>query len=72
MVIAEELTPQIGEIIIALDALKKDRGMLITHLDLPIKGTVLERYEKVADESTAKQKLLEIEEEPSAESELIR
>jgi selenocysteine-specific translation elongation factor len=71
VVIAEELTPQIGEIIVALDALGKDRGMLITQLDLPIKGTVLEKYEKVADEATAKQKLLEMKEEPSAEDELL-
>ncbi|NYZ77424.1 hypothetical protein H0O02_03870 [Candidatus Micrarchaeota archaeon] len=71
VVIAEQLTPQIGEIIVALEALKKDRGMLVTSLNLPIKGTVLERYEKVTDENAAREKLLAINEEPSPEGELL-
>lgn len=71
VVLAEQLTPQLGEIIVALDALKKDRGMLITQLDLPIKGTVLEKYERVADENTAREKILALNEEPSSEDELL-
>lgn len=71
VVIAEQLTPQIGEIIVALDALKKDRGMIVTQLDLPIKGTVLEKYDKVADENAAKDKLLSISEDQSSEGELL-
>lgn len=70
IVIVDQLTPQVGEIIVALDMLKKDRGMLLTQLNLPIKGTVLEKYEKVADKDVAKQKLLEVPEE-NADGELL-
>ncbi|MEM4359437.1 MAG: EF-Tu/IF-2/RF-3 family GTPase [Candidatus Bilamarchaeaceae archaeon] len=71
VVLADQLTPQLGEIIVALDTLKKDRGMLVTQLNLPIKGTVLEKYDRIADETTAKQKLFGLQAEESGEGELL-
>ncbi len=58
VLIVESLTPKIGEIIIALNSLKIDKGILVTSAQLPFAGTVLDKYEKVADMNAAKEKLL--------------
>jgi len=62
VVIADQLTPQLGEIIVALDSLKKENGLLVTQLNLPVKGTVVEKYERIADINAAKEKIINLEE----------
>ena len=71
VVLADQVTPYIGEIIVALDALGKEDGLLVTGLELPVKGTVVEKYEQVPDMGAAKEKVLALSEEPSAEGELL-
>lgn len=71
VVLADQLNPYVGEIIVALDALGKERGLLVTSLELPVKGTVAEKYEKVEGMEAAKEKVLALSEEPSADGELL-
>ena len=56
--IVESLTPKVGEIIVALNSLKMDKGIIVTSAQLPFAGTVLDKYEKVADLAAAKEKVL--------------
>lgn len=58
--IVDQLTPHVGEIIVALDLLRKDKGVLVTSLNLPIGGTAIEKYEKTTDLNVAKAKVLEL------------
>lgn len=57
VLIVEGLTPKIGEIIVALDSVKVESGLIISNAPLPLKGTVLDKYEKAADMDAAKEKL---------------
>lgn len=67
VLIVDQLTPQIGEIIVALDMLKKEEGILISSVVLPISGTVLAKYERVTDVAIAKAKILELQTKTSEE-----
>lgn len=58
VLIVDALTPRIGEIIVALNAMKMDRGLVVSKVPLPLAGTSLEKFEKVADLETAKAKML--------------
>ncbi len=60
VLIIDQLTPHVGEIIVALDLLRKDKGVLVTSLNLPINGTVLAKYEKTTDVNVARAKILEL------------
>ena len=60
VLIVDQLTPHVGELIVALDLLRKDKGVLVTSLNLPIGGTALEKYEKTNDINVAKAKVLEL------------
>jgi selenocysteine-specific translation elongation factor len=61
VVLIDELTPKVGEMIVALDSLDKDQGMIVSSVQLPVSGTVLEKYEKVEDQGAAKEKVLSLE-----------
>jgi selenocysteine-specific translation elongation factor len=69
--VADALNQFVGEIIIALDALKKERGVIISQLQLPVKGTVLEGYQRFSTFEEAKDKILNAELEESGASELF-
>ncbi len=58
VLIVDALSPKIGEIIVALNALKMDKGVIISKVPLPLAGTSLEKFEKVADMEAAKAKIL--------------
>ena len=65
---AGQLTPHLGEIIVALDLLKKDKGFLLSDVELPIKGTVLENYHALSSSQEAKEKIYSLQPpEPSGE-----
>ncbi len=53
-----QLNQYVGELIVSLDLLQKDKGMIISSIALPLKGTVLEKYEKVETPEAAKEKIL--------------
>lgn len=57
LVLVDSLTPRMGEIIVALNSLKCDRGMVVSRSPLPLAGTTLEKFEKVPDADAAKAKL---------------
>jgi len=61
VLLVETLTPKIGELIVALNSLKMDKGVIVTCVNLPLSGTVLEKYEKVADMAAAKEKVLSLQ-----------
>jgi len=67
VLIVDQLTPHIGEIIVALDLLHKDKGILVSSLNLPMAGTVLEKYQKTNDINVAKAKVLELKAEQNEE-----
>ena len=67
VLIVDQLTPHVGEIIVALDLLRKDKGVLVTSLNLPIGGTALEKYHKTNDLNVAKAKVLELNAEQNDE-----
>jgi selenocysteine-specific translation elongation factor len=58
VLLVESLTPKIGELIVALDSLRIENGMIVSSAQLPIKGTVLEKYSVVPDTTAAKERLL--------------
>ena len=58
VLLADALTPKIGEIIVALNTLKIEKGIIVSAAQLPIAGTVLDKYEKAADMNAAKEKVL--------------
>ena len=60
VVLAESLTPALGEIIVALDALNKKDGCFITPLDVKplVKGTSLENWPVFSSLQEAREKIL--------------
>jgi selenocysteine-specific translation elongation factor len=70
VLLADELTPKIGEIIVALDALGIEKGLIVSDAQLPLAGTVLEKYEKAADMEAAKVKLLVMQQDTQGEGTL--
>jgi selenocysteine-specific translation elongation factor len=61
VLLADALTPKIGEIIVALNALRLDKGIVVSSAQLPLAGTVLDKYEKTTDMNVAKEKVLSLE-----------
>ncbi len=61
VLLADGLTPKIGEIVVALNALKLDKGIVVSSAPLPLAGTVLDKYEKVTDMNAAKEKVLSLQ-----------
>lgn len=70
VLLVENLTPQVGEVIVALDSLKKEKGVILSQVPLPIKGTVLEEYETLSSPEEAKEKILSLQ-NPESEGELF-
>ncbi len=60
VVIADGLTPALGELIVTLDSLRKEKGILISSVELPIAKTVLEKYIHLQDFQEAKEKILSL------------
>ncbi|MFH1784792.1 MAG: hypothetical protein ABH842_00015 [Candidatus Micrarchaeota archaeon] len=58
VLLVRELTPKVGELLVAVNSLKLDKGIIVSTASLPVGGTVLEKYDKVADQNAAKEKLL--------------
>lgn len=71
VVAVDALNQFVGEMIVALEAAKKDRGILISSVPLPVKGTVLEKYEKFPTFEDAREKILNADVEASGSSELF-
>lgn len=67
VLIVDQLTPHVGELIVALDLLRKDKGVLVTSLNLPIGGTIIDKYTKTTDINVAKAKVLELNAEQNEE-----
>jgi len=67
VVLVDTLTPHVGEIIVALDSLKMDKGIIVSSVQLPVSGTVLEKYEKAPDQNAAKEKVLSLQPEAPGE-----
>ncbi|MBN2121574.1 hypothetical protein JW721_00745 [Candidatus Micrarchaeota archaeon] len=55
-----QLTPQVGEIIVALDLLGKKEGLIVSEGELPLKGTVLEGYKRMDSPEDAKMEILSL------------
>ena len=68
VLIVDALTPKVGELIVALNSLRIERGVLVSSVALPLAGTVLDKYEKVADIEAAKQKVLSWQREAAGEA----
>ncbi|MDO8553229.1 MAG: hypothetical protein Q7S22_00340 [Candidatus Micrarchaeota archaeon] len=58
--IIDNLSPKVGELLVAINSMKIAKGIIISNLQLPVIGTVLEKYEKVADMDAAKEKVLNL------------
>lgn len=58
---AGQLTPHLGEIIVALDLLKKEDGFILSDIELPIKGTVLENYSALSSPQEVKEKVYSLQ-----------
>jgi len=71
VVLADELTPFIGEIIVALGLLKKEKGAILSNVQLPMQNTVLEKYKPLDSEEGAKRELLSLQNEESGDSPLF-
>jgi selenocysteine-specific translation elongation factor len=67
VVLVNELNKSVGEIIVALDSMGMDKGLLVSSVELPVAGTVLEKYEKVDDQNAAKEKVLALVEQEAGE-----
>ena len=64
VLIADSLTPHLGEIIVALDSIGKKEGLVVSSAPLPIKGTVLEGYGIASSLEEAKEKVLALQNPP--------
>ncbi|MFH0884987.1 MAG: hypothetical protein V1861_04715 [Candidatus Micrarchaeota archaeon] len=58
VVLADGVTPKLGEIIVAVNCLKMDKGIIVSASPLPLAGTSLEKFDKAADMEAAKAKLV--------------
>ena len=70
VVLADSLTPHLGEIIVALDLQKKETGAILSQAELPLKGTALENYKQLASPEEAKQWILSLP-NPAGNEELL-
>lgn len=57
--LVDGLSPKVGELLVAVNSMKLDKGILLSNVSLPVAGTVLEKYEKVVDFAAAKEKVLQ-------------
>ncbi|MBI5224127.1 hypothetical protein HY990_06935 [Candidatus Micrarchaeota archaeon] len=58
VLIVDTLTPKVGELLVALNSIKAERGIIVSSLQLPVNGTVLAKYDKVAYVASVKEKIL--------------
>ncbi len=70
VLIADGVTPKLGELIVAVNCLKMDKGIVVSASPLPLAGTSLEKFEKCADLESAKSKLLALP-KPEYREELV-
>lgn len=56
--LVDGLTPKVGELMVAVNSLKLDKGVVVSTVALPTGGMVLEKYDKAADQNAAKEKVL--------------
>jgi len=70
VLLVDSLTPKIGEIIVALNSLGLDKGIIVSNATLPVAGTVLEKYEKAPDMASAREKVLNAQ-KPDAGEEMV-
>jgi len=62
VLIVDALSPKVGELIVALNSVGIERGVLVSSIPLPVAGTVLDKYEKAADMNAAREKVLALQE----------
>lgn len=67
VLLVDSLTPKVGELVVALESFKADKGLLVSLAPLPLKGTILDKYEKT-DMEGAKQKVLSLQPEAGGET----
>lgn len=67
VLLVDGLSPKVGELIIALTSMRIDRGMIMSNVPLPIGGTVLDKYENVADLAAAAAKVKALQPEAGGE-----
>jgi len=58
VLIVDALSPKIGELIVAINALKLEKGVIVSKVPLPLAGTTLDKFEKVPDLESAKTRIL--------------
>lgn len=68
VLLVDAISPKIGEIIVAVNSLKLDKGVIISKIPLPLAGTTLEKFEKATDAESAKAKLLAFDRGEAGES----
>lgn len=68
VLIVDSLTPKVGELLVALNSIKAEKGVIVSTLNLPVNGTVLSKYDKVSDVAMVKEKLLSQESSSSGEN----
>ncbi len=68
VVLVDALTPRVGEMIVALNAMRMDKGILVSGITLPISGTILDKYQKAADMDAAKEMLLALQRDTAGEN----
>jgi selenocysteine-specific translation elongation factor len=49
VLLSDGISPKLGEVIVALNCLKMDRGIIVSAGPLPVAGTSLEKFEKAPD-----------------------
>ncbi len=59
--LVDGVSPKVGELLVAVNSMKLDKGIIMSNVTLPITGTVLEKYEKVTDLAAAKEKMLQMQ-----------
>ena len=68
VVLVDALTPKVGEMIVALNAMRIEKGVLVSAVQLPLAGTVLDKYQKAASMDAAKEMLLALQRDAGGES----
>ena len=68
VLIVDAVSPKVGELIVALNSLRIEKGVLVSSVALPLAGTVLDKYEKVSDIEAAKAKVLAWQRESAGEN----
>ncbi|MBI5228045.1 hypothetical protein HY988_05640 [Candidatus Micrarchaeota archaeon] len=58
VLIVDGLTPKVGELLVAINSMKIEKGIIVSNIPLPVTGMVLEKYEKVSEQNAAKDKVL--------------